>query len=98
MVVTGGIVTALLTGVQSFIERSFSWGVSKWIFGAFLLIALFQSWRRKKDLADSLQRALDSPQLTCIIDSQYDGQMDVLGKRETFIMVSGSAVVPDVGP
>jgi len=46
--VTGGIVTALFIAVQSYRGKPFSWRVSRWIFLAFLVAALFLAWRAQR--------------------------------------------------
>jgi len=51
---TGGFVIALLTGIQWWREKTFSWRVNKWILLAFLFAAFFMAWREQYHKAGEL--------------------------------------------
>jgi hypothetical protein len=47
VLLTGGIIMALLTGVQWWQEKTFPWSVNKWILILFLFAAFFMAWREQ---------------------------------------------------
>src|SRR5207249_3314935 len=81
VLVSGGIITAVLTAAQARIQHSFSWFFTKWVFSIFLIIALFQSWRDKQGALDLVQKELtqekdrSNPKLFAAIESTGLGQV-----------------------
>jgi len=48
VLMTGGIITALLTVAESYREKGFSWHFSKWVLLVFFVIACFLAWREQR--------------------------------------------------
>jgi hypothetical protein len=54
VLMTGGMVTALLTAVQYWREKPFSWRFQKWVIVIFIAVACFLAWREEYDRAQRL--------------------------------------------
>jgi hypothetical protein len=54
VLVTGGVVTACLTVLQSWRGKPFSWRFTKWVLFAFIALACFLAWRDEYDRAQNL--------------------------------------------
>jgi hypothetical protein len=77
VLVTGGMVTAVLAVLQAWLQKPISWRFYRWVFMVFVAAACFLAWREEYDRAQRLveekavlQRQLGSPNI--IIESPQE--------------------------
>ena len=58
ILVTGGIITAVLIVLQARLQEQYSWEFSATVFLLFLVIACFNSWRAERDAVSTLSAEL----------------------------------------